>query len=55
MEIKCGRNAKLMDKQKRVYNNLIAKDVPLRLVKVRLVSFDQNKFLVEEHKFERFL
>ncbi len=54
-EIKCGRQAKLMARQKETYNNLIAKDVPLRMVKVRIVSFDRNKFLVEERKFRRFL
>jgi len=55
VEIKCGRDAKLMGKQKETYNALIAKDVPLRLIKVRIVSFDLNRFLVEEHKYERFL
>ncbi len=55
VEIKCGRNARLMDKQKETYNCLIAKDVPLRLIKVRIVSFDLNRFLVEEHKYEKFL
>ena len=55
VEIKCGRNAKLVSKQKETYNNLIANDVPLRLVKVRFVSFDRNSFLVEEHRYERFL
>jgi len=55
VEIKCGRDAKLMGKQKEIYNTLIAKDVPLRLIKVRIVSFDLNRFLVEEHKYERFL
>ncbi len=55
VEIKCGRNAKLMDKQRRTYNDLIAKDVPLRMIKVRIVSFDLNKFLVEEHRYEKFL
>lgn len=55
IEIKCGRNARLVSKQKETYNNLIASDVPLRLVKVGFVSFDRNRFLVEEHKYERFL
>ena len=55
VEIKCGRKAKLMDKQKRTYNDLIAKDIPLRMIKVKIVSFDLNRFLVEEHKYERFL
>lgn len=55
IEIKCGRNAKLMDKQKRTYNDIIAKAIPLRLIKVRIDSFDLNRFLVEEHKYERFL
>lgn len=55
IEIKCGRNAKLMNKQKKTYNNLIAKGIPLRLIKVRIVSFDLNRFLVEEHKYERFI
>ena len=55
VEIKCGHNAKLMDKQKQTYNNLIAKGIPLRLIKVRIVSFDLNRFLVEEHRHEKFL
>ncbi|MDH5732384.1 MAG: hypothetical protein OEY88_01185 [Candidatus Bathyarchaeota archaeon] len=55
VEIKCGRNAKLMGKQKETYNNLIAKGVPLRMVNVRIISFDRNKFLVEERKFKQFL
>lgn len=55
VEIKCGRHAKLMDKQKKTYNDLLAKGVPLRLIKVRIVSFDLNRFLVEEHKYEKFL
>ena len=55
LEIKCGRNAKLMDKQKETYNSLIAKGVPLRMIKVRIVSFDLNRFLIEETKYERFL
>jgi len=55
VEIKCGRKAKLMSKQKEAYNNLIAKDVPLRMVNVKILSFDRNKFVVEERKFERFV
>lgn len=55
VEIKCGRKAKLVDKQKETYNKLIAKGVPLRMIKVRIVSFDLNRFLVEEQKHERFL
>ena len=55
IEIKCGRNAKLMDKQKRTYNDIIAKEIPLRLIKVRIDSFDLNRFLVEDHKYEKFL
>ena len=55
VEIKCGRKAKLMDRQKKTYNDLIAKNIPLRMIKVRIVSFDLNRFLVEEHKYERFL
>jgi len=55
VEIKCGRHAKLMSKQKETYNDLIAKCVPLRLVEVRIVSFDRNRFLVTERRFERFL
>lgn len=55
VEIKCGRRAKLMDKQKETYNSLIAKSIPLRMIRVRIVSFDLNRFLVEEHKYERFL
>jgi len=53
VEIKCGRSAKLMKKQKETYNNLIWKGVPLRMVEVRIVSFDRNKFLVQERKFEK--
>jgi len=55
VEVKCGRKAKLMDKQKETYNNLIAKHVPLRMIRVRIVSFDLNRFLVEESKFEKLL
>lgn len=55
VEMKCGRTAKLMDKQKKTYNDLIAKGVPLRMINVRIVSFDLNRFLVEEHKYEKFL
>ncbi len=55
VEIKCGRQARLSSKQKETYNNLIAKGVPLRMIKVRIVSFDLNRFLVEEHRYERFL
>lgn len=53
VEIKCGRNAKLMKKQKEIYNDLIWKDVPLRMVEVRIVSFDRNRFLVQERIFTR--
>ena len=53
VEIKCGRNAKLMKKQKETYNDLVWKGVPLRMVEVRIVSFDRNKFLVQERKFEK--
>ena len=42
-------------KQKETYNNLIAKGIPLRMIEVRIVSFDSNRFLVEEHKHDRFL
>lgn len=55
IEIKCGHNAKLLDKQKKTYNDLIAKSVPLRLIKVKIVSFDLNRFLVEEHRYEKFV
>ncbi|MGD8565866.1 MAG: hypothetical protein PVF96_05920 [Candidatus Bathyarchaeota archaeon] len=55
VEIKCGRDAKLMEKQKKTYNDLIAKEVSLRMINVRIVSFDLNRFLVEEHRHERFL
>ncbi len=55
VEIKCGRSAKLMDKQRKTYNDLIAKGVPLRLISVRIVSFDLNRFLVEEHRYENFV
>ena len=52
VEIKCGRSAKLMSKQRIAYNNLIARGIPLRMIKVKIVSFDLNRFLIEEHKFE---
>lgn len=55
IEIKCGRKAKLMDKQKETYNDLIAKDVPLRIIRVRIVSFDLNRFLVEQELHDRFI
>ena len=55
VEVKCGRSAKLLDKQKETYNDLIARGVPLRLVRVRIVSFDLNRFLVEERRYDRFL
>lgn len=55
VEIKCGRNAKLMDKQKKTYNDLIAKGVPLRLIRVRIISFDLNRFLVEDHRYDKFV
>lgn len=55
VEIKSGRQAKLMSKQKETYNNLIAKGVPLRMVKVEIVSFDENKFLVVDRKIDRFM
>ncbi len=45
----------LMGKQKETYNNLIAKGVPLRMVKVKIVSFDANRYLVEQRMFERFV
>ena len=53
IEIKCGRSAKLMKKQKETYNDLIWKGIPIRIVEVRIVSFDRNKFLVQERKFEK--
>jgi len=53
VEIKCGRSAKLMRKQRVTYNDLIWKGVPVRMVAVRIVSFDHNKFLVQERKFEK--
>ena len=55
IEIKCGRKAKLMNKQKETYNALIAKGIPLRMIRIKIVSFDLNRFLAEEHKYERFL
>jgi hypothetical protein len=55
VEVKCGRKAKLMDKQKETYNNLITKHIPLRMIRVRIVSFDLNRFLVEQSKFEKLL
>jgi hypothetical protein len=55
VEVKCGRNARLNDKQKKAYNDLIAKSIPLRMVRVRFVSFDLNRFLVEETRYERFV
>ncbi len=53
VEIKCGRSAKLMKKQKETYNDLVWNGVPLRMVEVRIVSFDRNKFLVQERKFAK--
>ncbi|MCK5631234.1 hypothetical protein KAH85_01615 [Candidatus Bathyarchaeota archaeon] len=53
IEIKSGRAAKLMDKQKQTYSNLITEGFPLRLIRVRIVSFDRNQFLVEESKFTK--
>ena len=53
VEIKCGRSAKLMKKQKETYNDLIWKGVPVRMIAVRIVSFDRNKFLVQERKFQK--
>jgi hypothetical protein len=55
VEVKCGRSAKLMEKQKETYSDLIEKGVPLRMINVKIISFDLNKFLVEEHRYERFL
>ena len=55
VEVKCGRSAKLLDKQKETYNDLISRGVPLRMIKVRIVSFDLNRFLVEERRYDRFL
>ena len=55
VEVKCGRSAKLMEKQKETYSDLIEKGFPLRMISVRIISFDLNKFLVEEHRYERFL
>jgi len=37
VEIKCGRSAKLMSKQREAYNNLMAKGIPLRMIKVKIV------------------
>jgi hypothetical protein len=51
VEIKCGRSARLMSKQKKTYSDLIAKGIPLRVIKVKIVSFDSNRFLVEESRF----
>jgi hypothetical protein len=55
LEIKCGRHAKLIEKQKETYDKLITKGVPLRVIEVRIVSFDSNQFLVEERKFQNLL
>lgn len=51
VEIKCGRNAKLVTKQKKTYSTMIAKGYPLRVISVRIVSFDSNRFLIEESRF----
>lgn len=51
VEVKCGRSAKLMSKQREAYNNLMAKGIPLRMIKVKIVSLDLNRFLIEEQKF----
>jgi len=53
VEIKCGRSAKLMKKQKETYDDLLWKGIAIRMVEVRIVSFDRNKFLVQERKFEK--
>jgi len=55
VEVKCGQSARLIGKQKETYNDLIEKGVPLRMINVKIISFDLNKFLVEEHRYERFL
>lgn len=55
VEVKCGRSARLMEKQKGTYNDLIEKSIPVRVISVKIISFDLNKFLVEEHRYERFL
>ncbi len=52
VEIKSGRSAKLVAKQKEAYNRLISRDVPVRIVRVKIVSFDMNSFLVEATKVE---
>ncbi|UCD96209.1 MAG: hypothetical protein JSV35_06870 [Candidatus Bathyarchaeota archaeon] len=51
IEVKSGRNPNLMDKQRQTYSDLIINGCPLRLIRVRIVSFDRNQFLVEESKF----
>jgi len=55
VEIKSGRNARLVAKQKEAYNLLISRDVPIRIVRVKIVSFDMNSFLVEATKVESLL
>lgn len=55
VEVKCGRSAKLIEKQKGTYNDLIEKGIPVRMINVKIISFDLNKFLIEEHRHERFL
>lgn len=52
LEIKCGRNAKVIGKQKITHYNLIAEGIPLRVVEVRIASFDSNQFLIEERRFQ---
>jgi hypothetical protein len=53
VEIKCGRTATLMHKQQETYGELMGRGVPLRRIDVRIVSFDLNQFLVEEHQVSR--
>lgn len=54
VEIKCGRSARLMSKPKETCSDLIARGIPLRRINVRIVSFDLNRFLVEEYLCDRF-
>lgn len=51
LEIK-SRKSPLRAKQKSVYNSLIMKGFPLRLFHVHMISFDENKFTVEERRVD---
>ena len=51
LEIK-SKKSPLRAKQKLVYNALIMKGFPLRLFKVHMISFDQNRFAIREKRID---